>query len=92
MHFCAAKFFGGRFLTDGGLHERRTGEKQSGTFGHQNVIAHHRQIGTTGDAHTHDCSDLRNAHCGHHGVIAKHTSKVVGVREDIFLQRQKDSC
>ncbi len=37
----------------------------------------------------HDGRDLRDAHRGHDCVIAKHASEIVGVGEDIFLQRQE---
>ena len=56
------------------------------------MIAHHRQVAATGDAHAHDCGDLRNPHGRHHGIVAEDAPEIVGVREDVFLQRQKDSC
>ena len=62
MHFGAAQFFGGGFLADGGLHQRGAGEKKAGAFGHQDVIAHDREIRAAGNAHAHDGGDLRNAH------------------------------
>ncbi len=37
VHFRAAEFFGGGFLSDGGLDERGTGEKKAAAFGHQDV-------------------------------------------------------
>ncbi len=48
-----------------------------------------RQVGTAGDAHAHDGGDLRNAHGRHHGVVAEDAAEIVGVGEDVFLQRQK---
>ncbi len=91
VHFCAAQLFGGNFLADCGLHERGTGEKEPGAFGHEDVIGHDGKIGTACDAHAHDCGELRNAHGGHHGVIAEDAAEIVGVREDVFLERQKNA-
>ncbi len=89
MHFRAAKLFGGNLLSDGGLHQRRTGEKQTGALGHQDVIAHHRKIGPSGNTHSHDGGDLRNSHGAHHRVIPEDAAKIVRVGEDVFLQGQE---
>ncbi len=91
VHFRAAEFFRRDALPDGRLHERRAGQKKPRTLGHQNVIAHHGQISATGDAHTHDGRDLGNAHGAHHRVVAENAAEVVGVRKDVFLQRQKNA-
>ena len=76
-------------MSDRGLHQRRTCEKQPAAIRHQHVIAHHRKVTATGDAHPHDGRDLWNAHGRHHGIIAKYAAEIVGVGKDIFLQRQK---
>ena len=91
MHGGAAQFVGGNLLADGGLHQRRPGEEKSAAVGHEHVIAHHRQVAAARDAHAHDGGDLRNPHGRHHRVVAEHAAEVVGVRENIFLQRQEDS-
>ncbi len=91
MHFCAAEFFGGSFLADGGLHQRGAGEKKAGAFGHQDVIAHYREIRAAGDAHAHDGGDLRDAHGAHDRVVAEDAAEIVGVGEHVFLQRQKNA-
>ena len=89
VHLRAAQLFGGNPLPDGRLHQRRPGQKKARAFRHQDVVAHHRQIRAARDAHPHDGRDLRNAHRAHHGVVAKHAAKIVRIRENIFLQRQK---
>ena len=91
VHLRAAEFFGCGFLPDGGLDQRRGGEEKPASFGHQNVIAHYRQIRASGNTHAHDRGDLRNAHRAHHGVIAEYAAKVVGIGEYVFLQRQKNA-
>ena len=67
------------------------GKKKPAAFGHQDVIAHHRQIRAARDAHAHDGGDLRNAHGAHHGVVAEDAAEIVGVGKDVFLQRQKNA-
>src|SRR6266481_5432229 len=89
MHFGAAEILGGSFLADGSLHQRGPGEEEAGAFGHQNVVAHHGEIRAAGNAHAHDGGDLRNAHGAHDRVVTKDAAEVVGVREDVFLQREK---
>ena len=87
----AAQFFGGCFLADGGLHQRGPGEKKPAAFGHQNVIAHHRQIRAARDAHAHDRRDLRDAHRAHHGVVAEDAAEIVRVGKNVLLQREKNA-
>ena len=91
MHLRAAQFLGGSLLPNGGLHQRRPRQKQPAAIGHQDVIAHHRQVRAAGHAHSHDRGDLRNAHGAHHRVVAEDAAEIVGVGEDIFLQRQKNA-
>ena len=89
MHFCAAEFFGGSFLADGGLDQRGAGEEEAGAFGHQDVIAHDGKVGAAGYAHAHDGGDLRDAHGAHDRVVTEDAAEVVGVGEDVFLQREE---
>ena len=91
VHLRAAQFFGRHFLADGGLHQRGPREKKPAAFGHQDVIAHDRQIRAARDAHSHDRRDLRNAHRAHHRVIAKHAAEIVRVGKNVFLQRQENA-
>ena len=42
-------------------------------------------------AHSHDGGDLRNSHGGHDGVVAENAAEIVGVGEDVFLQRQENA-
>ena len=89
MHLGAAQLFGGVLRANRSLHQRRPGEKQAAAFGHQDVIAHQRQVGAAGHAHAHDGGNLRNAHRRHHRIVAEDAAEVVGVGKDIFLQRQE---
>ena len=91
MHLGAAQIFGRYFLSYRRLHQRRSRQKKSAALSHQYVVAHQRQVGAAGHAHAHDGGDLRNAHGAHDCVIAEDAAKIVGVRENIFLQRQKHS-
>ena len=59
VHRRAAEFFAGDFLPDGALHQRRPGEIEPRAFGHQQLVAEHRQIAAAGDAVPHDGGDLR---------------------------------
>ena len=91
VHLRAAQLLGGSLLADGRLHQRRPGQEKPAAFGHQDVVAHHRQISAARHAHAHDGGDLRDAHRAHHGVVAEDAPKIVGVGENVFLQRQKDA-
>ena len=64
-------------------------KKQAGAFGHQDVVAHQRQVRAAGHAHAHDGGELRNAHGAHHRVVAEDAAEIVGVGKDVFLQRKK---
>ncbi len=91
VHGRAAEFFGGIFLADGGLDERRSGEEEAAALGHEDVVGHDGQIGAAGHAHAHDGGDLRDAHGGHDGVVAEDAAEVVLVGKDVFLKRQEDT-
>src|SRR4029077_3394548 len=91
MHFRAAEFFSGSFLADRGLHQCGACQKKSGTFGHQDVIAHDGKICATGYTHAHDRGELRNAHGGHDGVVAKDAAKIVGIGKNVFLKGEKNA-
>ena len=91
VHGGAAQFFGGNFLPDGGLHQRGAGEEKAAAVGHEDVIAHHRKISAAGHAHAHDGGDLRDAHGRHDRVVAKDAAEIVGIGENVFLQREEDS-
>ena len=64
VHVRAAEFFGIDDLSDGGFDQRRAGEIKTAAFGHENLVAKHRQIGAAGDAVAHDGGELRNARRG----------------------------
>ena len=89
VHFRAAQIFGGSDLSDGRLHQRGAGQEKSRAFGHQNVVAHQRQVRSASNAHAHDGGELGNAHRAHHRVVAKNAAKIVRIGENVFLQRQE---
>ena len=91
VHLRAAEFFGVDDLADRGFDQRRAGEIKAAAFGHQNLVAEHRQIGAAGDAVAHDRGELRNARGGDDGVVAKDPAEIVFVGKDFVLQRQKDA-
>ena len=78
-------------MSDGRLHQRGAGKKQSAAVRHEYVITHHGQIAAAGNAHTHDGRNLGNTHGRHDGVIAKDAAKIIRVRENVFLKREKNS-
>ena len=91
VHLRAAKLLGGRFLADGRLHEGGRGKKKPAAFGHQDVVAHHREVRPARDAHAHNRGDLGNTHRAYDGVVAKYAAEIVGVRENVLLQREKNT-
>ncbi len=91
MHGGAAQVFRVSLLANGSLHERWAGEKKSGTLSHEDGIGHDGKVGSPGNAHAHDGGDLGNTQRAHHGVVTKDAAEIVGVREDILLQRKEDA-
>ena len=89
VHRRAAQFFVRNFLADRAFHQRRAGQIQARAFGHQQLVAQHRQISAAGDAVAHDGGDLLQAHRRDHRVVAKDAAEIVFVGKHIFLQRQK---
>src|SRR5207249_8550019 len=87
----ASQVLRGDFLADGRLHQRRPGQKQAAALRHQDVIAHHRQVSAARHAHSHDGCDLRDSHGAHDRIVAEDAAEVVGIREDVLLQRQKNA-
>src|SRR5208282_1731532 len=83
--------FGGGFLADGGLHERGASEEEAGALGHEDVIAHDGKISAAGYAHAHDGGELRDAEGAHDRVIAEDAAEIVGVGENVFLERKKNA-
>ena len=91
VHLRATQFLRGGPLADGGLHERRAGEKKAAAIGHQNVVAHHRKVSAPRYAHAHDGGNLRDAHRTHNGVVAEDAAEIVGIGKNVFLQRKKNA-
>src|ERR1700730_5470838 len=55
------------------------------------MVAHYREVRGACYAHAHDGGDLRDAHGAHHRVVAEDAAEIVGVREDVFLQGEKNA-
>ena len=90
VHPCAAKLLRGDFLADRRLDECRPGEIEAAALGHQQRVAHDRQIRPAGDAVAHDRGNLRNAARTHHRVVVEDPAEIVLVREHLLLQRKED--
>ena len=91
VHLGSAEIFRRSFLANGSLHERRPREKEPRPLGHQNVVAHDRQIRAAGHAHAHNGRYLWDAHRAHHRVVAEDAAKIIRIGKDVFLQRQEYS-
>ena len=90
MHESAAELLARDLLPDRGLHERRSREVEPAAFGHHERVAEDRQVAAARDAVAHDRRELRDPLRRDHRVVAEDATEVVGVREDVFLQRQVD--
>ena len=91
VHRGAAQFLAGHFLSDGRLDQSRSGQIESAPLGHQQLVAHHRQIGSAGHAGAHDGGDLRNPPGREDSVVVEDPAKIVGVGEHVLLQGQKNA-
>ncbi len=91
MHLRAAELLTRDLLANCGLHERGAREVEAASLGHQQRVAEHGQVSAAGHAVAHDRRVLRDALGRDHRVVAEDAAKVVGVGEDILLQRQEDS-
>ena len=91
MHFRAAKLFLIDNLTNGGFDQRRAGQIESAAFGHQNFVAENGQISPARNTVPHDRRELRNSRRGNDRIISKDPAKIVFVRKNLVLHRQKDA-
>ena len=91
VHLRAAEFFGVDDLPDGRFHQRRAGEIEAAAFGHQHLVAQHRQIRAAGDAVAHDGGELRNPRGGDDGVVAEDPAEIVFVGKNFVLHRQENA-
>ncbi len=89
MHLRAAQFLAAGFLTDRGFHQRGAGQIKPAAFGHEQRVAHHRQIAAAGHAIPHDRRELRYALRADDGVIAKDAAEIVLVGENLILHREE---
>ena len=74
-------------LSDRRFDESRAGEVEPAPFGHQELIAHHREICAACNARAHNGGELRDAAGTDDGVVAKDAAEVILVREYVLLQR-----
>jgi len=89
VHLCASELLGRVLHSNRCLNESGAGKKKTTAFGHQDVITHYRQVGSTGYTHSHNGSDLGNSHGGHDSVVAEDAAKIVCIWENVFLQWKK---
>ena len=91
VHVRAAQLLGFDDLADGGFDQRRPGEIEAAAFGHEHLVAKHREIGAAGDAVAHDRGELRDARGGDNGVVAKDPAEVVLVGKNFVLHREENA-
>ncbi len=90
MDIGSAELFRGDFFAGGGLHERRTAEKdRPRPLDDDRLVGHRGHVGAAGRAGAHDHGDLRDALRGHAGLIEEDPSEVIAIGEDLGLKRQK---
>ena len=90
VHVGAAQFLGRHLLAGGGLHERRTAEKdRAGALDDDGLVGHRGHVGAAGGARTHDDRDLRNALGRHPRLVEEDAAEVIAIGEDLGLQRQE---
>ncbi len=89
VHLGPPQLFVRHLLPNGALHQRRTGQVQPRSFGHQGLVAQHGQVPAARHAVAHDRGQLGDPGGRQHGVVAEDASKIVFVRKHVFLQRQE---
>ncbi len=89
MHQGPAQILAGNLLADRAFDQRRTGQIQARSVGHQQLVAEHRQIAAAGHAIAHDGGDLAQAGGRNDRVVAKNPAEIVLVGKDVLLQRQE---
>ncbi len=89
VHGGAAELLAVDLLADRRLHQRRPGQVQPAALGHEQRVAQHGQVAAAGDAVAHDRGDLGDALRADDRVVAEDAAEVVGVGEDVLLQRQE---
>src|SRR5687768_16043941 len=60
-------------------------------FNHQCFIAHDREVGPACNTWAHHCSNLRDAHCTHAGIIPEDATEMFFIRKDLVLHWKKNS-
>ncbi len=90
VHGSSAELFTGDLLTDGGPDERRPGQVQTRSLGHDQGVTHDGKVGTARHTVPHDRRDLRDPHCTHTCVEIEDPPEIVLIRKDLILHRQID--
>ena len=88
VHARPAQLLAVHHLPDGRPHQRWPREVQPRAFGHDQRVAHHRQVRPARHAVAHDGAQLRNPLRAHPGVQVKDPPEVVLIRENLVLHRQ----
>ena len=90
MDLAAAELLGGDDLAGRGLHQRRPAEEDRPLLlDDHGLVAHRRDVGTTGGARAHHRGDLRDAAGGHVRLVEEDAAEVLAVGEDLVLHRQE---
>ena len=86
VHVAAAEVLGADHLAGGGLHQRRTTEKNSAlVLDDDGLVTHGGHIGAACGARPHHHRHLRDAQRRHIGLVVEDAPEVVAVGEDLIL-------
>ena len=93
VHVGAAEVLGADLFACGGLHERRTAEKdRAGALDDDRLVRHRRHVGAAGGARAHDDRDLRDALGRHARLVEEDAAEVLAIGEHLRLQRQEGAA
>ena len=93
VHVGAAQFLGRHFFAGGGLHQRRTAEKDgAGPLDDDRLVGHRRHVGAARRAGAHDDGDLWNPLGRHARLVEEDAAEVLAVGEDLRLQGEEGAA
>ena len=90
MELPTAELLSRHDLTDRCLHERRTAEENRALVAHDHgLVAHRRNVRTTGGARPKDSGNLRNCRRRHPGLVEENPTEVIAVGKYLVLLGQE---
>ena len=93
MQFSATEILGRDDLAGGGLHQRRSAEKDRALVAHDHgFIAHRRDVRAAGCARPQHRGDLRDALRAEIGLVVEDPAEMLAVREHLVLARQEGTA